>query len=101
MLWGVEDNVVERFAQAGIAKENISFSLETFTFRASYTPIHFVNEWRKYYGPIMNAFEAAEKNGKADELQQELETLFNSQNQSADKNKTSIPATFLKVVVQC
>ena len=49
----------------------------------------------------MNAFEAAEKNGKAEELQRELENLFNSQNQSADKSKTSIPATFLLVTVKC
>jgi len=47
----------------------------------------------------MNAFEAAEKNGKAADLQRELEELFNSQNQSSDKNATSIPATFLRVTV--
>jgi hypothetical protein len=49
----------------------------------------------------MNAFEAAEKNGKSSELQRELEELFNSQNKSNDKNTTSIPATFLRVTVQC
>ena len=53
----------------------------------------------KYYGPTMNAFEAAEKNGRADELMAELEALFNSQNKSANKQATSIPATFLKVTV--
>jgi predicted Zn-dependent peptidase len=47
----------------------------------------------------MNAFEAAEKNGHADQLQQELEDLFNSQNQSTSKEATSIPATFLRVTV--
>jgi len=47
----------------------------------------------------MNAFDAAEKNGKAADLQKELEELFNSQNKSGDKNTTSIPATFLKVTV--
>jgi ubiquinone/menaquinone biosynthesis C-methylase UbiE len=100
MLWGVESNVLERFAQAGIAKENISFSKETFTFNASYSPAEFVSHFKKYYGPTMNAFEAAEKNGKAKELQSELEALFVSQNRSADKTKTSIPATFLRVVVK-
>jgi ubiquinone/menaquinone biosynthesis C-methylase UbiE len=101
MLWGIEDTVVERFEQAGIKKENISFSRETFTFHASYSPTEFVKEFRTYYGPTMNAFEAAEKNGKGEELQRELETLFNSQNQSADKSNTSIPATFLQVTVKC
>jgi len=101
MLWGVEDSVAERFEQAGIKRESISFSKETFTFTASYSPAEFLNEFRTYYGPTMNAFEAAEKNGKAEELQRELEKLFNSQNQSADKSKTSIPATFLLVTVKC
>lgn len=101
MLWGVNDHVIERFKNAGIASENISFSKETFTFKAPYSPIEFVSAFKNYYGPTMNAFEAAEKNGKAMDLQSELEALFNGQNQSADKNTTSIPATFLKVTVQC
>ena len=64
MLWGVESNVIERFTNAGIPKENISFSKETFTFNAPYPPSEFVNTFKNYYGPTMNAFEAAEKNGK-------------------------------------
>jgi len=100
MLWGVEEHVIERFGKAGVAKENISFTKDTFTFKASYTPSELVNTFKNYYGPTMNAFEAAEKNGKALDLQHELEVLFNSQNKSADKNTTSIPATFLRVTVK-
>jgi len=100
MLWGVEDNVIERFGKAGVAKENISFKKETFTFNASYSPSEFVQTFRKYYGPTMNAFEAAEKNGKAANLQRELEELFNSQNKSGTNDTTSIPATFLLVTVK-
>ena len=99
MLWGVENHVIERFGKAGVPKENISFIKDTFTFNASYSPSEFVNTFKNYYGPTMNAFEAAEKNGKASELQHELEALFNSQNKSTDKNTTSIPATFLRVTV--
>ena len=99
MLWGVESNVIERFANAGIPKENISFDRETFTFNAPYSPSEFVNTFKTYYGPTMNAFDAAEKNGKAETLQRELEDLFNSQNKSNDKNTTSIDATFLRVTV--
>ncbi|HEV8515591.1 MAG TPA: methyltransferase domain-containing protein [Cyclobacteriaceae bacterium] len=99
MLWGVESNVVERFTQAGIPKENISFVKDTFTFNAPYSPAEFIHIFRNYYGPTMNAFEAAEKNGKAALLQNELETLCASQNKSSDKNTTSIPATFLRVTV--
>ena len=99
MLWGVENNVRERFENAGIAKENISFVRDTFTFSAPYSPTELVSNFKNFYGPTMNAFEAAEKNGKASELQHELEILFNSQNKSTTANTTSIPATFLKVTV--
>jgi ubiquinone/menaquinone biosynthesis C-methylase UbiE len=100
MLWGVEEHVIERFGKAGIAKENISFERDTFTFNAPYSPSAFVNAFRNYYGPTMNAFEAAEKNGKAAALQSELEELFKKQNQSGSNDTTSIPATFLRVTVK-
>jgi ubiquinone/menaquinone biosynthesis C-methylase UbiE len=99
MLWGVESNVIERFGSVGIPKENISFSRETFTFDALYPPSQLVETFKNYYGPTMNAFEAAEKNGRDVDLQQELEVLFNNQNKSTVKNTTSIPATLLKVIV--
>jgi len=99
MLWGVEEHVTERFVNAGIPKENISFVRDTFTFEAPYSPAEFLNNFKNYYGPTMNAFEAAEKNGRALDLQTELETLFVSQNKSNDENKTSIPANYLRVTV--
>jgi hypothetical protein len=58
-----------------------------------------VDVFRKYYGPTINAFDAAEKNGRAADLQKELEALFSRQNKSPRKNATSIPATFLRVTV--
>lgn len=100
MLWGIEDHVIERFGNAGIPKENISFIKDTFTFNAPYSPREFVDNFRLYYGPTMNAFEAAEKNGKSADLQRDLEELFTRQNQSSDPGKTSIPATFLRVTVK-
>src|SRR3954449_10889940 len=99
MTWGVESNVIERFGAAGVPKEKISFSRDTYTFNFRGAPADLVGEFRKYYGPMMNAFEAAEKNGRAGDLQNELEALFNSQNKSTNKNATSIPATFLRVTV--
>lgn len=98
MTWGVESNVVERFTAAGIPKDNISFERDTFTFNFPGTPSELVYVFRKYYGPTMNAFEAAEKQGRAAELQKELEDLFNSQNKN--QKGTSIPATFLRVMVE-
>ena len=100
MTWGVENNVVERFGAAGVAKECISFSRQTYTFNFPGSPSEFVDTFRRYYGPTMNAFDAAEKNGKSDELRQELEALFESQNRSQAAGATSIPATFLRVTVQ-
>lgn len=97
MTWGIESNVIERFAGAGVPAEKISFARDTFTFNFPGSPSAFMDEFRKYYGPTMNAFEAAEKNGRAADLQKELEELFNSQNES--KDATSIPATFLRVTV--
>jgi ubiquinone/menaquinone biosynthesis C-methylase UbiE len=99
MTWGIESNVSERFTAAGVPADKISFDRDTFVFNYSGTPSAFVHEFRKYYGPTMNAFEAAEKNGRAAELQKELEDLFNSKNESSDKSRTSIPATFLRVTV--
>ena len=99
MTWGTESNVIERFASAGIPKEKISFVRDTYTFNYPGPPSELVDAFRKYYGPTMNAFEAAEKNGRARDLQKELEALFNSQNKSTNKGATSIPATFLRVTV--
>ena len=97
MTWGVESSVIERFAGAGIPRDRISFVKDTYTFNYTGTPSEFVSEFRKYYGPTMNAFDAAEKNGRAADLQKELEALFNSQNKSG--RATSIPAAFLRVTV--
>jgi SAM-dependent methyltransferase len=97
--WGIENNVTERFAGAGIPKEKISFVKDTYTFNFPAAPSELVDAFRKYYGPTMNAFEAAENNGRAGDLQKELEVLFNSQNKSPGKDATTIPATFLRVTV--
>jgi SAM-dependent methyltransferase len=98
MTWGVEDEVVERFTAAGIPEEQISFERDTYTFNYPGSPSELVAAFRSYYGPTMNAFDAAASNGREDELQAELETLFDEQNTSDEA--TSIPATFLRVTVE-
>jgi ubiquinone/menaquinone biosynthesis C-methylase UbiE len=97
MTWGVEANVVERFGNAGVAKEQIAFARDTYYFNYQGSPSALVGEFRSFYGPTMNAFAAAEQNGKTDALRQELEALFNAQN--TRETGTSIPATFLRVTV--
>jgi hypothetical protein len=100
MTWGVEANVVERFASAGVPSDKVSCEKDTYTFNYAGTPTAFVDAFRKYYGPTMNAFEAAEKNGRASDLKKELDTLFESKNTSGSSGRTSIPATFLRVTVR-
>jgi SAM-dependent methyltransferase len=101
MLWGMEDHVIDRFGQAGVAKDRISFSRDTFTFNTPHPPSAFFNAFKNFYGPTMNAFDAANASGKSGDLERELDSLFNSQNKSTTPGTTSIPATFLRVTVQC
>jgi ubiquinone/menaquinone biosynthesis C-methylase UbiE len=99
MTWGKPDVVIERFAAAGVAEERVSFEKDTYTFNFSGPPAEFVDQFRKYYGPTMGAFEAAAGNGRDPDLQAELEALFGEQNTSPQKDHTSISATFLRVTV--
>jgi ubiquinone/menaquinone biosynthesis C-methylase UbiE len=99
MMWGVEANVIDRFTKAGVPAGKISFERDTYTFNAPVSPAAYVADFRNYYGPTMNAFAAAEQNGKATKLQGELEELFARQNKSEVAGATSIPATFLRVTV--
>ena len=99
MTWGIENHVIERFLAAGVRQEQISFARDTYWFNYPAAPSALLAAFRDYYGPTMNAFEAADKNGRAADLQRELETLFNSENRSPNKDTTSIPATFLRVTV--
>jgi SAM-dependent methyltransferase len=98
--WGVEADVRERFAAAGIPEDRIHCARSTYVFDAAGTPASFLAVFRDYYGPTMNAFAAASANGKQAALQGELEALFESQNTSKTPDRTTIPATFLRVTVQ-
>ncbi len=96
--WGVEDNVRERFGAAGVAPDDISCERATYVFRYPGPVSEFLELFRDYYGPTMNAFEAAARDGRQSQLKSQLTELFEAQNQGGP-NRTEIPATFLKVVV--
>ncbi len=98
VTWGVEDNVRERFGAAGVAPENIACERATYVFRHAGPPAQFLREFKTYYGPTMNAFDAAAKNGREADLERELTELFESQNRGG-ADQTEIPAIFLKVTV--
>lgn len=98
ITWGVEANVRERFGNAGIPAPNIGCEPATWVFRDDAPPADFLATFRDYYGPMMNAFDAARANGREADLQRELTNLFEAQN-LAGPDRTEIPATFLKVSV--
>jgi ubiquinone/menaquinone biosynthesis C-methylase UbiE len=100
MMWGIESEVIERFKTAGIARDKISFRRESWLFKAQGTASEVLDVFRNYYGPTMNAYEAAEKSGRVEELHRELETLFKNHNASPFKDLTLIPATYLRVTVE-
>jgi SAM-dependent methyltransferase len=100
MTWGIESNVIERFGGAGIPEKQISFARGTWVFNYPGPASGLVDTFRNYYGPTMNAFDAADKSGRTTDLLAELEALFTRQNVASDKNTTSIPATFLRVTVK-
>ena len=99
MLWGVDSHVIERFGQAGVPQKRVSMTKDTYYFvSSSKGPADFTGLFRRFYGPTMNAFEAAEQTGRAEELHSQLLDLANAHNKSTDDG-TLIPATFLRVTV--
>lgn len=98
VTWGVEDNVRERFGAAGVPPEAIEFEHATYVFRYPGPPAELLQTFKTYYGPTMNAFEAASKEGRAEQLEVELTRLFEEHNR-AGAERTEIPATFLKVTL--
>jgi ubiquinone/menaquinone biosynthesis C-methylase UbiE len=100
MTWGVDTHIIERFGQAGVPKEKISLVKDTYSFVSpDKSPTDVVELFRRFYGPTMNAFEAAQKTGKVEELHRQLLELAAEQNKTTDRG-TSIPATFLRVTVR-
>jgi hypothetical protein len=99
MTWGIEDNVIERFAAAGIAGDRISFERATYTFDYPGPPSEFLAQFRAFYGPTINAYQAAAADGREAELHGELVTLFQKHNVTAAEGTTSIPARYLRVTV--
>ena len=100
ITWGVEANVIERFVQAGVSSDKISMVKDTYQFISpDKTPADFIDLFEKFYGPTMNAVEAAQKSGRIDDLHAQLVQLANAQNKGTDGG-TLIPATFLRVTVR-
>jgi len=97
MTWGDQDVVRDRFAAAGIKADQIQFEQKSWVFRHDGPPSELLDIFRSFYGPAMNAFEAAARNNRDAELEAELAVLFAMQNRGGAR--TEIPANFLKVTV--
>lgn len=96
--WGVEETVRERFGAAGIRADAINCTPAMYEFRYPHPPAALLDAFRLYYGPTMNAFEAAARTGREDALRAELLALFEAHN-DASSNETVIAARYLKVIV--
>jgi SAM-dependent methyltransferase len=100
MTWGVDTHIIERFGQAGVSRDDISMVKDTYYFTSrDRNPTDVIESFERFYGPTMNALEAARKSGTADDLHSQLLELARSQNKTTD-GSTSIPATFLRVTVR-
>lgn len=56
MLWGLEPNVLERFAAAGVDADRVAFEPSTYRFEQPGPPSDLANSFKTFYGPTMNAF---------------------------------------------
>lgn len=99
MMWGVEENVLERFGAAGIPAENITCERTLFVFESPRTPLEYLADFRDYYGPTMNAYAAAAADGREAELHGELEELVDEHNTAESGEGTRIEAAYLRVTV--
>ena len=100
MTWGVSENVVERFTAAGVPAERISTERDVFPLvLPNDTPRDFIDTFRNYYGPTMNAFENAAKDGREEDLYAQLVELAETQNGGSGRG-VKMGATFMRVTVQ-
>ena len=99
MTWGVESQVIERFGEAGVAPDQIEMVKDRFLFHSpDMDTDSYIDAFRSFYGPTMNAFEAAEANGQEDELLRQLRELADEHNTKTDGG-FEISATYLRVTV--
>lgn len=98
MSWGDPEEVKARFTGAGMDAAGIACTAATWTFRHDGPPSEFLEMFRNFYGPTMNAFEAAARDDREEELAAELLALFEAQNVGSP-DRTEIPATFLRIEI--
>jgi ubiquinone/menaquinone biosynthesis C-methylase UbiE len=91
--WGVEDYLEQLFG--GLASD-IHTTPRDFYFRYR-SPQHWVDVFRRWYGPVLKAFEALAPDGQQ-HLEQDLLSLIQRFNRSGDATMV-VPAEYLEVVI--
>ena len=92
-LWGTEDHLRELFASAA---SEVRVATRNFTFRYR-SPMHFVDVFRTWYGPVHKAFLALPDDGRQ-RLHHDLLELVGRFNRSGDETMV-VPSEYLEVVI--
>jgi ubiquinone/menaquinone biosynthesis C-methylase UbiE len=92
-LWGTHERLTDMF---GAAAATISIEPRVFNFRY-YSPEHFLEMLKTYYGPMLKAFAALDEAGQKD-LAANLRTLFTRTNKADDGTMVG-PSEYLEVVI--
>jgi ubiquinone/menaquinone biosynthesis C-methylase UbiE len=91
--WGTEARLRELF---GDALADLRTTSREYVFRAA-SPEAYVDDWRRFYGPTMKAFEAVGPDGEA-ALRADLLELIASANRATDGTMV-VPSEYLEAVI--
>jgi ubiquinone/menaquinone biosynthesis C-methylase UbiE len=92
--WGTRPRMKELF---GKAARELCMTERAFTFRYR-SPIHWIEIFRTYYGPMNKAFAALDDEGQA-AFTADLLALMKGRNQSGDRT-LALPSEYLEVVIE-
>jgi len=85
LVLGREIHELGKHGAAGVHEEKVSVTKDTYYFvSATNGPADFISRFRRFYGPTMNAFDAAEQSGKAEELHSQLLDLAKAHTKSTN-----------------
>jgi SAM-dependent methyltransferase len=92
LIWGVEENVRERFGE-GISRLEMKPRMLKFAF--PFSPAEVVEHFRSYYGPTQKAFGTLDENKQA-ALRKDLEQLWSANSRATD-GTTEVDSEYLEV----
>ena len=92
--WGTETRLVELF---GPQARNLRTERKSYVFRYL-SADHWVEEFRRYYGPVLRAFEALDESGRA-ALHDALLELLRKHDRGGQRALV-VPADYLEVVIE-